>query len=249
LAVRGITTDAAALYPEPIAQVFGAVPHQICEFHVIKELTKAVLRTVAKVRKQLAGQKPSLPRGRPSSRDDRLLPSTSNAVERDNRRYRKMQKTVYRVRSQEHISNRIALDMLREARKLQPPRSEGRINPGSDATVSKKAMVYLRVTLSDSRVLQGTGFFGAEPGLVLTNAHVLGMLRANGRPPTKIDVVLNCGETGEKILPGQLVGVDQASDLALLCLTAKDLPEPLKVAPAKDLQETEGVFIFGFPFG
>ena len=29
--------------------------------------------------------------------DDKLLPSTSNAVERGNRRYRKMQKSVYRV--------------------------------------------------------------------------------------------------------------------------------------------------------
>ncbi len=49
--------------------------------------------------------------------DDHLLPSTSNAVERGNRRYRKMQKTVYRVRTQEHITARIALDMLRDARK------------------------------------------------------------------------------------------------------------------------------------
>src|SRR3989475_13299613 len=32
--------------------------------------------------------------------DDKLLPSTSNAVERGNRRYRKMQKQVYRVRTQ-----------------------------------------------------------------------------------------------------------------------------------------------------
>ena len=31
--------------------------------------------------------------------DDKLLPSTSNAVERGNRRHRKMQKSVYRVRS------------------------------------------------------------------------------------------------------------------------------------------------------
>ena len=49
--------------------------------------------------------------------DDSLLPSTSNAVERSNRRYRKMQKTVYRVRTQEHLTARIALDMLRDARK------------------------------------------------------------------------------------------------------------------------------------
>ena len=225
LRVQGITTDASPLYPAPIAQVFGAVPHQLCEFHVIKELTKAILRAVAQVRKRLAAQQPSLPRGRPSTRlakraarqrqrvqqkvralfdhrslfvqhhltvaeqktlqritqglpplrslraimdevyrlfdrrcrtdtalaklarlrqrvrrfrqvhrilqtlfsanlekaltflDDSLLPSTSNAVERGNRRHRKMQKTVYRVRTQEHLTARIALDMLRDAHK------------------------------------------------------------------------------------------------------------------------------------
>ena len=47
--------------------------------------------------------------------DDKLLPSTSNAVERGNRRYRKMQKQVYRVRTQGQISARLALDMWREA--------------------------------------------------------------------------------------------------------------------------------------
>jgi hypothetical protein len=47
--------------------------------------------------------------------DDTLLPSTSNAVERGNRRYRKMQKSIYSVRTQEQIKARIALDMWREA--------------------------------------------------------------------------------------------------------------------------------------
>ena len=47
--------------------------------------------------------------------DDKLLPSTSNAVERGNRRYRKMQKSVYRVRTQALIRARLALDMWREA--------------------------------------------------------------------------------------------------------------------------------------
>ena len=46
--------------------------------------------------------------------DDSLLGSTSNAVERGNRRHRKMQKTVYRVRTQATIRGRIALDMFRE---------------------------------------------------------------------------------------------------------------------------------------
>ena len=227
LELKGITTDGSNLYPEPISKVFGDLPHQICEFHVIKELTKAVLRAVAKVRKELAASKPKLGRGRPSSPaarktarrrkridakvgelfehrwlfvrhdltpaqrrklhrmtrgrpqlrtlreimdqvyrlfdrrcrtdtalerlaklrrrvrrfkrigktlqklfspnlekaltflDDKLLPSTSNAVERGYRRHRKMQKTVYRVRTQSTITSRIALDMLREERAQQ----------------------------------------------------------------------------------------------------------------------------------
>ena len=224
-ALRGVTTDGSPLYPEPLQTVFGAVPHQICEFHILKELTKAILRAVATVRKDLAARKPTLKRGRPSTRaatravrhreriqqkigdlfaqrylfvqpdltpaerrtlphitrglpqlrtlraimeevyrlfdrrcrtdtalaklaqlrqrvrrykhvgsiltklrsphldkalpflDDKLLPSTSNAVERGNRRHRKMQKTLYRVRTQEHLHNRIALDMLRDSQK------------------------------------------------------------------------------------------------------------------------------------
>jgi hypothetical protein len=227
LELKGITTDGSNLYPEPISRVFGDVPHQVCEFHVIKELTKAVVRAVAKVRKELAATKPKLGRGRPSSAvareaarrrkridqkvgdlfehrylfvrrdltpaqrrtlqritrgrpelrtlreimdevyrlfdrrcrtdtaleklarlrrrvrrfkkigktlqklfspnlqkaltflDDKLLPSTSNAVERGYRRHRKMQKTVYRVRTHSNITGRIALDMQREERAQQ----------------------------------------------------------------------------------------------------------------------------------
>ena len=222
LEVVGITTDGSSLYPTPIQEVFGGVPHQICEFHVLAELTKAILRAVAKVRKELASKKPKLPRGRPlkASRhqvrfkkriekkiadlfdhrylfvkhhltpaekktliritrglphlrtlreimnevyrlfdrrcrtetaleklaklrrrvrrfkkvgktliklsspnlekalvflDDSLLPATSNAVERSNRRHRKMQKSIYSVRTQEHVRQRIALDMERDA--------------------------------------------------------------------------------------------------------------------------------------
>jgi len=225
LTLRGVTTDGSPLYPEPLRAVFGEVPQQICEFHILKELTKAILRAVAQVRKTLAARPPTLKRGRPSTPaaqravrqrqrrqqkigelfshrylffqhdvtaaerrtlqrltrglpqlrtlraileevyrlfarrcrtdtalaklaqlrqrvrrfqsvgqlltklrsphldkaltflDDKLLPSTSNAVERGNRRHRKMQKTVYRVRTQEHIRNRIALDMLRDSQK------------------------------------------------------------------------------------------------------------------------------------
>lgn len=226
LTLNGITTDGSSLYPEPIREVFGEVPHQICTFHVIKELIKGVLSAVAKERQRLAASKPKLKRGRPSSKDkearrlarkskyiqekiselfedrflfvkrhlkpserkrllwitrglpqlrklreimdpiyalfdrrcrtqtaldklrklrhgvkrfkwigdtlnkvfsanlekaltfldDKLLPATSNAVERGNRRHRKMQKSVYRVRNQSCLEGRIALDMIRESR-------------------------------------------------------------------------------------------------------------------------------------
>ncbi len=221
LALRGITTDGSPLYPKPLALVFNGVPHQICCFHVIKELTASILHALAKVRKQMKAKLPPLPRGRPRNDrrrhvqriqreqqrinelfdnrylfvthhlsqndrrtlqritrglpqlrvlreimdevyglfdrrcrsdtalsklaglrrrvkrfkevgktlaklyspnlekaltflDDKLLPSTSNAVERGNRRHRKMQKTIYRVRTKSSLEQRMALDLLRE---------------------------------------------------------------------------------------------------------------------------------------
>lgn len=223
LRVRAVTTDGSPLYPEAIRKVFGDVPHQICRFHVVADITLAVLHALGQLRKGLRAQLPKLPRGRPRRRqaklvrrkrrqekhlaelfehrylfvehspsaaqrqilkrlsrghpqlrhlreimdevyrlfdrrcrtesalaklahlrqrvrrfrrlgktlqslfspalekallflDDKLLPATSNAVERGNRRFRKMQQSVYRVRTQEHIGQRLALDFLREAR-------------------------------------------------------------------------------------------------------------------------------------
>jgi hypothetical protein len=223
LSLKGVTTDGSPWYPEPLAKVFGNIEHQICQFHVLKEITKAILKAVTQTRKQLKAQKIPRSRGRPSGTkahqiarqnqrlqqkiadlfeyrylfvkhtltpkeklifgritrglpllrtlrtimnevyrlfdrrcrmdtaleklaqlrrrvsrfqtlgktlnklfspnlekaltflDDSLLPSTSNAVERANRRHRKMQKSIYRVRTREHISQRIAVDMQRDA--------------------------------------------------------------------------------------------------------------------------------------
>jgi len=67
LALVGVTTDGSALYPEPLAEVFGDVPHQICEFHVVKEVVQAVLGAVASARKGLAAKQPKLRKGRPST--------------------------------------------------------------------------------------------------------------------------------------------------------------------------------------
>src|SRR6266478_8820549 len=54
LTLQGITTDGSPLYPEPIRKVFGDVPPQLCTFHVLKDLTKGVLKAVATERERLA---------------------------------------------------------------------------------------------------------------------------------------------------------------------------------------------------
>ncbi len=123
---------------------------------------------------------------------------------------------------------------------------------GLDAAVLKKvkaATVHLEVSLPSGSTVEGSGFFVDEPGLVLTNAHVLWMLDADSRPPLKVAVTINSGETDSRTVTAKLLGVDRGSDLALLRVEGKDLPESLKVVPAKDLKETEEVFIFGFPLG
>ena len=77
LTLKGITTDGSPLYPEPIAAVFGQIPHQLCTFHIIREVTKAVLSALAKERKRLAATAPKLPRGRP-----RAIAAARRAVRR-----------------------------------------------------------------------------------------------------------------------------------------------------------------------
>jgi Transposase len=65
LSVRGITTDGSSLYPKVLNKLWPKVRHQICEFHVIKEINKAVLHALAKLRKEMTAQLPRQPRGRP----------------------------------------------------------------------------------------------------------------------------------------------------------------------------------------
>src|SRR5712692_1522034 len=68
LTLVGITTDGSALYPEPLAELFSGVPHQICAFHVLAEVVKAVLGAVASARKSLAATQPKLSKGRPATK-------------------------------------------------------------------------------------------------------------------------------------------------------------------------------------
>ena len=94
----------------------------------------------------------------------------------------------------------------------------------------KDSTVYLQVTLPDGSVVQGTGFVIGSP-LILTNAHVLGMLDADSRPPQKISVVFRSGESDSRTVPGIVRGVDRESDLGVVRVDPKDLPPALQLGP------------------
>src|SRR5437588_9902885 len=51
LTLLGITTDGSPLYPTPLAEVFRGVPHQLCQFHVVKDIVKAVVKHGSRRRK------------------------------------------------------------------------------------------------------------------------------------------------------------------------------------------------------
>jgi S1-C subfamily serine protease len=131
------------------------------------------------------------------------------------------------------------------------PIAKGRLTAEARDKV-KRATVYLRVTLPDGRKASGTGFFGVvgETNLVLTNAHVVGMIAPRARRPKQIEVFVNSGQSDEKRTTASVLGVDRASDLAVLRIeSVPGLPTPLVVKSANGLGELDEVFVFGFPLG
>jgi hypothetical protein len=92
LAVRGVTTDGSSLYPRVIKELWPGAPHQICAFHVIKEITKAVLGALAKLRKGMKAQIPQQRRGRPRK-----------AQQTQARRIKRLQQRVAELFEQRHL--------------------------------------------------------------------------------------------------------------------------------------------------
>jgi len=110
---------------------------------------------------------------------------------------------------------------------------------------------YLRVRLANGNTVEGSGFFAVQPGLVLTNAHVLGMLNLGSSMPAEVRVVVHSGEADEFTLPAEVLGVDRENDLGLLRVKGRAgrLPEPLSVDTSHAVGLLQKVYIFGFPFG
>jgi S1-C subfamily serine protease len=127
--------------------------------------------------------------------------------------------------------------------------AHGQALPADKLKAVKDATVLLRVTLPNGQLVTGSGFFADSPGLVITNAHVLGMLDPDSRKPAKVQVVVRSGEANAQTLTATVLGVDRGTDLGVVRVEGKDLPAPLKPVSASELTETEEVYAFGFPFG
>jgi S1-C subfamily serine protease len=142
---------------------------------------------------------------------------------------------------------------------IAPPAKDlGPIKPPGPASVElaadvvervKAATVLLRVTMADGTIANGSGFFAGERNIILTNAHVVGMLLPGTGKPRNIDVFQNSGTDKEKKFSGQLLGVDRSADLAVLRVQATDTPPPLEVKSAANLRQTQKVWVVGFPLG
>jgi predicted Zn finger-like uncharacterized protein len=116
----------------------------------------------------------------------------------------------------------------------------------------KTATAFLRVRMADDNQGEGTGFFAMEKGVLVTNAHVVGMVMPNSGKPKHIEVILNSGLSDERTFTSpqvQVIGVDRRADLAVLSVRGENLPEPLRVDSSRDLHETQPVFVSGFPLG
>jgi S1-C subfamily serine protease len=119
----------------------------------------------------------------------------------------------------------------------------------------KRATAMLKVT-RDNGGGSGSGFLlQGKHSLLLTNAHVVGMLDMRSPPPRQVEVIVNSGEPDETTFVGTVVAVDRDEDLAVLRVNPMAVPgltvvpRGLTLASAKQLRETQPLFIFGFPFG
>lgn len=114
----------------------------------------------------------------------------------------------------------------------------------------KQATVLLRVTMANGQMGEGSGFFALEKGLIMTNAHVVGMMQIHSPKPRSVQVVLHSGEPNETTLTGTVLGSDGSIDLAVVKVAdAGALPTPLRFDSAARLSELQDVYIFGYPLG
>jgi S1-C subfamily serine protease len=99
----------------------------------------------------------------------------------------------------------------------------------------------------------GSGFVATPDGLIVTNAHVVGMLGANAQKPTGIEVIAHGGEQDKEFsMKASIVALDRVNDLCVLRVktpAGKKLPPPMPIVSASHLAATNPLFVSGFPLG
>jgi len=95
----------------------------------------------------------------------------------------------------------------------------------------------------------GSGWF-AEPNIVVTNSHVIGMENPSAAPPEWIKVVVDSGIPGkERDFEAKILGLDRENDLAVLRVDGENLPDPVTIARSSELVEGQKLYTVGFPLG
>ena len=103
----------------------------------------------------------------------------------------------------------------------------------------KDATVFITVNRLDGDTFTGSGFLTLGSGIVMTNAHVLGMKDSLALQPEQVHATLWNGEPAEKKLQVEVLGVDREADLALLRFFQNDeyeqtkMPAPLTIIPSR----------------
>lgn len=114
----------------------------------------------------------------------------------------------------------------------------------------KRGTVHLKAKLANGGTAEGSGWF-VERGLIITNAHVLNMHGGDKRMPSKIEVTIDGGEKTSRTVSATFRGAAYEADLLLLKVDAdpETLPDPLTLNPDAELNETQEVYVLGFPLG
>ena len=100
---------------------------------------------------------------------------------------------------------------------------------------------------SQSAQALGTGFVVDKQGYILTNAHVVD---ESGQRASSVTVVFNKGGSETQRVPGQLVGVDVGSDVAVIKVDPSKVElNPLPLGDSDSVQVGEPVVAIGNPLG
>lgn len=137
-----------------------------------------------------------------------------------------------------------------------PPRVGPQKDAPDEATLTrvKASTVYIEVDNGRGGGGTGTGWLAFEPGLIVTNAHVIGMKHVGSRAPAKVSVFLNSGTDKQQLYEGpsvKILGVDHENDLAILQIVnaSNVLPAPLPIRPSSQLRDLDKLVVLGFPGG